>query len=330
MSLWIGIESTQLSANDCKRLTHPLCSGVVLFSRNYENLLQLQSLCQEIKTRFPKIIIAVDHEGGRVQRFKDSFTHLPYAALLGEIYNDQPETAFALSWAVGVIASFELRDAHIDLNFAPVLDLNDPISSVIGDRAYHHDPSVVSLLALAYRQGARLIGCASVGKHYPGHGTVQGDSHHLLPKDSRSTAQREADYYPFRRHIESDIEAMMMAHILFPEDEQPCSFSSFFHQQLRDFGFKGAMISDDLDMAGGQFFADPITRIKRNFQAGSDIAMVCNDFQAMDKILSSQDYPVRKESAPRIERLRAKPFDRALSEPHYQQALSLITPFISV
>ena len=221
-----------------------------------------------------------------------------------------------------VIIAYELRQFSIDFSFTPVLDLHDPVSEVIGDRALHANPAVVVTLADALRRGLGNVGMIAVGKHYPGHGRVVGDSHHVLPQDPRSTDEREPDLYPFIRQIESGIEALMPAHIVFPQrDHRPASFSPVHIKELRARGFDGAIISDDLDMAGALGIADPAERIQAALDAGADVTLMCNDFSAIRQALT-RNYFHRDPaaSARRLANLRGRPFDAAALEPAYRAA----------
>lgn len=289
--LFIGLESTALRAHELPRLQHLFVGGVVLFARNYEDTAQLRTLTAEIRRHAPHLLICVDHEGGRVQRFReDPFTHLPAAAAFGRIADN--DLAHKLAHACGVIMAYELRTHGVDFSFAPVLDLQDSCSGVIGERAYHADPERVSALSIALRQGLRALGMAAVGKHYPGHGRVQGDSHHMLPCDTRPSHEREADRAPFLANIADGIEGIMSAHILLPEDSLPAGFSRICLQGLRASGFTGAIFSDDLDMQGAQHIsANPAERVRMALAAGADAALICNRFDDVDAVLAEPFVP---------------------------------------
>ena len=298
----IGIEGTMLLAQEAAQLRRPFCAGIILFSRNYSSPAQLKRLCATIRAQHPDAIICVDQEGGRVQRFREGFTALPAMGALGRCFDRRPLLACELAEAVGVIIAYELRQFGIDFSFTPVLDLHDPVSEVIGDRALHANPAVVVTLADALRRGLGNVGMIAVGKHYPGHGRVVGDSHHVLPQDPRSTDEREPDLYPFIRQIESGIEALMPAHIVFPQrDHRPASFSPVHIKELRARGFDGAIISDDLDMAGALGIADPAERIQAALDAGADVTLMCNDFSAIRQALTRcQRAPSRQPARPSL------------------------------
>ena len=218
----LDIAGTALDDDDRKRLRHPQVGGVILFSRNYQNPTQLARLCQEIHAlRDPRLVVAVDHEGGRVQRFREGFQAIPAMGHLGDLYNDEPQKAIRCAETFAWVMASELLDYGIDLSFAPVLDIANPISSVIGDRAFHRDPETVCHLANAWVRGMRRAGMEAVGKHFPGHGSVEGDSHHVMPFDRRSFAEIEAlDLIPFRRVIATHLAGIMMAHVIYDHIDQ--------------------------------------------------------------------------------------------------------------
>lgn len=304
--LFIGLQSTALKPEEIAQLRHPLLAGVVLFSRNYAHSEQLLSLCQAIRQYSSNLLICVDHEGGRVQRFREGFTLLPKAGAFGRVYDENPLLAVGLAVSAGVIMGHELRKHGVDFSLAPVLDLQDDCSTVIGQRAFHREPSVVIALANALRQGLRSQGMPAVGKHYPGHGRVIGDSHHMLPCDSRSFAERIADRAPFFASIADGIEGIMVAHIMLPEDTLPAGFSSSCLQGLRDVGFQGAILSDDLDMQGAlHVAADPVERVRMALDAGADAAMICNHFEDMTAVLSGNIRPDSRRIA-HLARLRIR------------------------
>ena len=322
----IGIAGPQLQPQDTAQLKQPACAGVILFSRNYESPPQLQALCTAIRDTRPDLLLCVDHEGGRVQRFRAGFTAIPAAAAFGHCFDHRPLLACQLAEAAGTVIAYELRQYDIDFSLTPILDLADPVSTVIGDRAFHANPAVVAILADALRRGLHKLGMAAVGKHYPGHGRVSGDSHHTLPHDLRDLAEREADLYPFLHQIESGIEALMPAHIVYPHiDERPAGYSPQHIAALRHYGFDGAIISDDLDMAGAQGIADPGERIQAALAAGADVTLMCNDLAAIRQALSRNYHlPDAANSARRLAALRAHPIDTASAAAHYRAAQELL------
>ncbi|UJF24961.1 beta-N-acetylhexosaminidase [Suttonella sp. R2A3] len=321
----IGIEEQTLCAADQRRLRATNCAGAILFTRNFSSYDQLRTLIEDIRACKPDALVCVDHEGGRVQRFMDGFTRIPAMATFGKIFSERPVLALQLAHACGVIIAYELASLDIDFSFTPVLDLQDSASSVIGERALSAHPAEVSILASALRKGLADMGMVAVGKHYPGHGRVCGDSHHVLPHDTRSECEREADLAPFLTQIHDGIEALMPAHIVYPEsDGLPAGFSSLMLQRLRDYGFDGAIISDDLDMAGADIIGDGPAKVQKALTAGADLTLICNNFVAIDAALAANyDQPQAKHSQTRIAALRHRfqPSNDALQRYNHAKAL---------
>ena len=281
-----------LSADDRRRLRHPQVGGVILFSRNYESPQQITSLIAELHAlREPRLLIAVDQEGGRVQRFRDGFTRLPPVGELGRVYDRDTQRALGLATTTGWLMAAELRAVGIDLSFAPVLDLNREICPVIGDRAFHRDAETVAGLAQAYHKGMLAAGMQAVGKHFPGHGGVTLDSHLALPTDTRAIVDIQMeDMLPFVRMIHQGLAGMMVAHVLYSAaDTQPAGFSAYWlRDQLRgDLGFQGAIFSDDLSMAAADCAGDYPARARAALAAGCDMILVCNRSEAADQVLDS-------------------------------------------
>ncbi|MCP5149451.1 MAG: beta-N-acetylhexosaminidase [Chromatiales bacterium] len=278
----VGVEGLELSAEERELLGHPAVGGVILFSRNYESPEQVQALVDAVHgCRTPRPIVGVDQEGGRVQRLREPFTVLPAAAALGRLHDREPALATAVAEHLGRLLALELRAVGIDLSFAPVLDLGRPRASVVGERALHRDPDVVSRLARAELKGMRDAGLAAVGKHFPGHGGVEVDSHHDLPVDPRPLAElRRADLVPFVRLAQSGLPAMMPAHVLFPAvDDRPVGYSPVW---LRDIlrgqlGFQGVIFSDDLGMAAAAGAGAYPDRAVAALEAGCDMVLACNE-----------------------------------------------------
>lgn len=280
--LIVDVAGPALTAEDREVLVHPLVSGIILFTRNYESPAQVGALCAALRglPRAQPLLITVDHEGGRVQRFRAGFTKLPPAASLGD-------TIAARRQAYTLAA--ELRAVGVDLSFAPVLDIDRGRGTVIGDRALGADADTVAALGVAWVEGMRAGGMAACGKHFPGHGGVAADSHLELPVDPRTLAQiRSEDLVPFVRLIAAGLPAIMMAHVSFPEiDATPASFS---HQWIEDvlrgeLAFDGAIVCDDLSMAGAAVMGDALARAEAALAAGCDLLPVCNDRDAVYSIL---------------------------------------------
>lgn len=284
------IIGTSLSGEEKERLCHPSVGAVILFTRNFESPEQLERLTHEIHSlRDPRLLIAVDHEGGRVQRFRDGFTRLPAVRQFGEQFDANPEQALEDASTAGWLMAVELLEAGVDFSFAPIADIDSGLSKVIGDRAFHSDPDKAGRLAVAYMQGMRKAGMAATAKHFPGHGCVQGDSHHVIPVDSRSFEEiTERDLLPFRTMIRAGVEGIMTAHVIYPQlDEQPPTFSRFWLQEVlrSDLGFEGLVFSDDLSMEGASVAGGPLERAGKAMQAGCDMVLVCNDTEALDQVI---------------------------------------------
>ena len=279
--LLIDVEGLSLSAEDKELLQHPLVGGVILFTRNYQDRTQLLALVESIHAqRAPPLLVTVDHEGGRVQRFRAGFTQLPPAGLFGQVHDHDPKEAARITELSAWLLAAELRAVDVDLSFAPVVDLDYGASSVIGDRALHSDPSTVAELARSWILGMRRAGMAACAKHFPGHGAVQGDSHLMLPVDTRSLETlRHRDQVPYRRLMGLELPSLMMAHVVYEQvDQQPASFSRYWIQdELRKvLRFEGAVFCDDLSMRGAEKLGDYLQRAEAALAAGCDMLPVCN------------------------------------------------------
>lgn len=291
--LIIDIAGLSLTKQDRQRLQHPLVGGLILFTRNWQDRAQLTALCADIKKIRADLLICVDHEGGRVQRFKtDGFTHLPPMRALGEMWMQAPSAskrhagpldATNAATACGYVLGAELRACGVDLSFAPVLDLDYGGSSVIGDRAFHRDPRVVSLLAKSVVQGLLQSGMAHCGKHFPGHGFVVADSHTAVPVDKRSLKAILADDAAPYRWLSNTLSSVMPAHVIYPKvDARPAGFSStWLNDILRgQLGFGGAIFSDDLSMAGARVMDGQAVSYTQAalaaLGAGCDMVLLCN------------------------------------------------------
>jgi len=313
--LMIDVAGTELTADDIELLGHPLVGGVILFTRNYQNKEQLKALTASIKSiRDPELIIAVDHEGGRVQRFREGFVELPAVASLckDDVSNDQH---LALAKQHAWIMASELLACGVDISFAPCVDLNWGLSEVIGNRAFHQYPEVVSRLGLAYMQGMHSAGMAATAKHFPGHGAVEADSHIDLPIDRRPLSSIREDIYPYRRLVENGLQGVMMAHVVYNKLARlPAGFSEYWvKDELRGrIGFDGVVFTDDLCMEAAVMIGDIEQRAHFAFNAGCDMALVCNNRLEAEKLidaLSDGNWPnhANEKIQARFESLRAKP-----------------------
>ena len=292
----LDLEGLELTPAERELLRHPAAGGVILFARNYADPDQLSVLVQAIHDlRSPPLLVAVDQEGGRVQRFREGFSELPPAASLGQLHQEQPQQGLDAARHLGWLMAAELRCAGVDFSFAPVLDLQTGISEVIGDRAFSFDPIAVGKLAYAWSSGARSAGMPSVGKHFPGHGNVAADSHHELPLDPRRFDEIwDHDLLPFRHMVNNNLEAIMPAHVIYSAcDSLPAGYSPFWIQEtLRQrMGFEGVVFSDDLSMEAANIAGDYPERAQMALEAGCDMVLVCNNPAAAALVLDSlQDY----------------------------------------
>jgi beta-N-acetylhexosaminidase len=309
--LVLGIEGTTLTAVDRVRLLHPLSGGVILFTRNFESCAQLKALTTSIRAlRTPPLLICVDHEGGRVQRFRDGFTAIPAMRTLGELWDHDVAHAAAEGERLGELLARELRAHGVDFSFTPVLDLDFGASAVIGDRALHGNPNAVAHLASCLRRGLKAGGCAVVGKHFPGHGFIAADSHVDLPVDERTLDALQADdLIPFAVLAGEGMEAVMPAHVIYSAvDGVAAGFSRVWLQDILRgrLGFDGLIFSDDLEMAGAHSAGDIVARAEAAVAAGCDMVLACNDFAAMDDLLSRWKPAAQPDLARRAARMEGK------------------------
>ncbi|MDN5753034.1 MAG: beta-N-acetylhexosaminidase [Nitrosospira sp.] len=317
----LDIEGTQLTAGDQTKLRHPLVGGVILFTRNYSSLRQLIQLTTEIHAlRTPPLLIAVDHEGGRVQRFREEFTRLPPMRELGRIWDEHPNRALRLAQQAGYVLAAELRAAGIDLSFTPVLDVDHGQSCIIGDRAFHHKPQVVSDLAHSLISGLKLGGMASVGKHFPGHGYIQADSHIEVPVDERAYPDIERnDLIPFRKLIGFGLLGIMPAHVIYSRvDARPAGFSEVWLKEILrgELGFEGCIFSDDLNMEGAAVAGNVVQRAESALTAGCDMVLLCNNPTAADTLLAELQWNISAISVARLARMRGRPHPESAVKLH--------------
>lgn len=296
--LMLDVEGLELTAEDKEIIQHPSVGGIILFSRNFESVEQLCVLNEQIKRAAAQVkkqcLIAVDHEGGRVQRFREGFSEIPAMGSFAKNYgggNEGNSSAQAAASQMGWLMATEVQTTGMDFSFAPVLDVHGE-STVIGDRSFHESPESLIPIAKAFISGMATAGMAATGKHYPGHGTVKIDSHIGLPIDERSLEEIEAlDLIPFKQLIaEGVLQGIMPAHVIYSSvDEQPAGFSTYWLQERlrKDLGFDGAIFSDDLMMQAAHHTGDIQARAEAAFEAGGDMALVCNDRAESIRLLDS-------------------------------------------
>lgn len=307
----LDVEGTTLNDQDRTLLADPFVGGLIIFARNFENRQQLKSLVQEIRAVRPDIIIAVDQEGGRVQRFKgDGFTRLPPMQSLRAAYRDNPVDTLHLAQNMGWLLAAEVLACDVDISFAPVLDVDYDFSSIIGDRAFSDQPDEVVALAGALMTGMHQAGMATTGKHFPGHGAVIEDSHLTLPVDTRSWDEiNERDLLPFSK-LKAQLDAVMPAHIVFEQvDAAPVGFSSYWLKTIlrTKLGFDGVIFSDDLTMAGAAEQGSYPERAAAALAAGCDMVLVCNNREGAIEVLNSlAGYGYSEDSARRLQSMRAR------------------------
>ena len=316
----IDLMGDTLTAEERETLLHPYVGGVILFSRNFECVAQIKSLIKQIhELRTPPLLVSVDHEGGRVQRFKEGFTHIPPMRKLGVAYDQSPETALKDAETLGWLLAAELRTCGIDYSYTPVLDLDYGSSTVIGDRAFHSDPAIVAKLATAFITGLSDEGMSNVGKHFPGHGYVVADSHLELPVDNRTFEEiADADLRPFVSLVRAGLAGIMPAHVVYPKvDSFAAGFSPYWLQEVlrKEMGFSGVIISDDLSMAGAISIGPPPMRAEAAFEAGCDAILVCNNRQAAIEVLDKTPKKIIRKPKQSLEKLMpAMPFIETMED----------------
>jgi beta-N-acetylhexosaminidase len=307
----LDIAGTTLTAEDEVRLRHGLVGGVILFARNYQSPRQLAQLTASIQAlRTPPILIAVDHEGGRVQRFIEGFTRIPAMRELGSIWDDQPRRAKHLAQQVGYVLAAELRACGVDFSFTPVLDIDFGMSKVIGDRAFHSEPQAVGELAHSLLLGLRKGGMSTVGKHFPGHGYVRADSHLEISIDERPYTDIElCDLIPFRQMVNYGMTAIMPAHVIYPKvDKYPAGFSKIWLKDILrgELDFNGCIFSDDLSMEGATVAGGIVQRAEAALQAGCDMVLVCNQPSLADELLAGLKWDMPATSKARLAQMRGR------------------------
>ncbi|HEY4373327.1 MAG TPA: beta-N-acetylhexosaminidase [Burkholderiales bacterium] len=326
-----------LTDEDRKRLVHPQIGGVILFTRNFESVEQVTALCAEIRAlREPELIVAVDHEGGRVQRFRPGFTLIPAMRKLGALWDGDAAAARKMAEDCGYVLAAELTACGVTLSFTPVLDVDYGESGVIGDRAFHRDPKAIAELAAALQRGLEEGGLATCGKHFPGHGYVRADSHLEVPVDERSYEEIAAtDMAPYPPLIAAGLASVMPAHVIYPKvDNKPAGFSRRWIAEIlrRDYKFDGLVFSDDLSMEGAKVAGGVVDRAQAAFDAGCDMVLVCNDLVAADALIAGLE--ARRTAPVSVRRVallakQAPAASRAALEtlPRYMQARKAVTEF---
>jgi len=304
----VDVQGVSLDNEERELLRHPLVGAVILFSRNYQSPEQVKALIDEIHAvRDPHLLVAVDHEGGRVQRFRSGFAALPAVRLLGEIYDHDKKRARHLAEEAGWVMASELRAVGVDFSFAPVLDLDLGRSGVIGNRAFHSQPAAAADLAGAYMMGMRRAGMAATGKHFPGHGYAEADSHLAIPEDDRTLDDiLQQDVLPYERLIPNGLAAIMPAHVIYSRvDEKPAGFSPFWLKEIlrKRLGFQGVIFSDDLNMEGASVAGDYVARAEAALLAGCDMVLICNNRPAAWQILRGLHHESDPVSQSRLARM---------------------------
>lgn len=339
----LDVVGLELNFEDRRRILDPLTGGVILFGRNFASRKQLTQLASEIKSLRPDVLISIDHEGGRVQRCRqDGFTHLPAMRKLGDLWAAKNKSAhnaesaaqaMAAATACGYVLATELRACGVDFSFTPVLDLDFGRSAVIGDRSFSGDPQIVFALAKSLNEGLRLAGMANCGKHFPGHGWAEADSHVAIPVDERSLKQilgNDAKPYEW---LDLSLAAVMPAHVIYPKvDQQPAGFSKIWLQKIlrNDLGFEGVIFSDDLSMEGASVAGSVVKGAQLALNAGCDAVLICNRPDLADQLLSKLKVSKSKkaESQARLNRLMpqspALPWEDLQVEAEYQHAKLLL------
>ncbi len=328
----LDVVGKALNADDERRLAHPMTGGVILFARHFESRSQLVALTDAIRATRDDLLIAVDHEGGRVQRFRtDGFTVLPSMGKLGALWDEDVLRATKVTTAVGYVLASELRACGIDMSFTPVLDLNYGHSQVIGDRAFHRDPRVVTMLAKSLNHGLALAGMANCGKHFPGHGFATADSHVAVPVDERTLDQiLSEDVAPYD-WLGLSLASVLPGHVIYPKiDSKPAGFSRVWIQDIlrNKLGFEGAIFSDDLSMEAARQGGTLTEAATAALEAGVDMVLICNQPDEAGKVLDALRVTQSNESKQRLARMRprgdAPSWAALMDEPQYRRAQALL------
>jgi len=307
----LDLVGTSLTPEEREMLRHPQTGGVILFTRNYESPEQITALVSEIHAlRSPHLLVAVDHEGGRVQRFRNGFVQIPPAARYGELYKTDKKAARQMAYTCGWLMAAECRAVGIDLSFAPVLDLGTGVSGVIGNRAFHHNPEIIADLAHEFMRGMHRAGMAATGKHFPGHGSIKEDSHVAQPVDHRELSDiLMEDIKPFERMIHYGLAAIMPAHVVYDKvDARPAGYSPVWVQDIlrKQLGFQGVIFSDDLSMEAAGVAGGYAERAQAALQAGCDMVLVCNHPEGAAQVLQALEGYTNPASQLRLIRMHGR------------------------
>jgi len=327
----VDVAGVELTQEDKEFLKHPNVGGVIIFARNFENARQLQALVKQIRLCKSDLLIAVDQEGGRVQRLDKEFSKLPPLAAIGKIYDKNVERGLTVAYNLGWLMATEVLSIGIDFSFAPILDVQNEISRIIGDRAFHSNPNAIAKIAEFYIKGMENAGMKATGKHYPGHGSIAPDSHVEIPEDNRSITQiSELDLLPFKLLVEKGLTALMPAHIIYTQvDSLPACFSKVWLQQLLrgELNFKGVIFSDDLCMHGASIMGSHLDRAKAALSAGCDMVLVCNDRAAATSVVEGLGDVTDKEVSIRLSSMRGRrymTFSELETSPRWQATKEML------
>ena len=331
--IMLDLRDKELAPDEAELLKHPLVGGVILFSRNYESPLQITELTSTIhELREPRLLVSVDHEGGKVQRFRSGFSRLPACRIIGEQYDKDNTLGLDLARQTGWLMAVELLAVGVDFSFSPVLDLDKGICSVIGDRSFHREPEVVAALSKQYIRGMKKAGMMAVGKHFPGHGSVVEDSHHAIPVDNRRYADIQMDdMIAFERLIHAGIASLMPAHVIYSAiDNKPAGFSGRWLQDIlrKQLDFQGVIFSDDISMAGAEVMGNYTERARAALAAGCDMVLICNNQVAAIEVLENLDRSLNPASQVRLMRMHGKnkiTHTELVKEPEWQRISNKIT-----
>jgi len=334
-ALMLDVDGLALTEEDKQLLASPQVGGLILFGRNYDNSEQLQRLVAEIRAVKPEILIAVDQEGGRVQRLREGFFRLPPMGMFQQLYQQDTEVALESAQACGWLMAAEVLAQDIDISFAPVLDVDFGLSEIIGDRSFSQCPQEVTALAGSFISGMHKAGMAATGKHFPGHGGVEADSHVAIPVDERSIDDiREQDLLPFCQLAQSGLDAVMPAHVIYKNiDDAPAGFSKFWLQQVlrSELQFDGVIFSDDLSMEGATVAGSFSERAEAALAAGCDMVLVCNNRAAaieVEQFLAEQGH----SGSDRLQKMRKRnswTWTQLQEEPMYQVAKTRIADWLA-